>query len=103
MPRISPVLTRRGLLGASAAGGMFGIGWLAGAGEGPGDDAVQSRRNLDSCRGVGFPGTMFRTPRSWAEPNYHKLIDRHEGQFLIREQPDLSSAEVRTVFRHLPS
>ena len=101
MPRISSTLTRRGLLGASAAGGMFGVGWLAGAGGRPGDDSVQRLEHLYSYPGAGFPGKIFRAPRSWAERNYHKLIYWHEGHLATREQPDPSIARAR--FRQLPT
>jgi hypothetical protein len=80
------------LLGASAAGGMFGIGWLAGAGGGQGKDPVQRREHRDSCPAAGFPGKIFRAPPAWAEPNDHKLIYWHAGHVAIREQPDLSFA-----------
>ncbi|HEY4162282.1 MAG TPA: epoxide hydrolase [Dongiaceae bacterium] len=52
-----------------------------------------------------FPGEIYRTPRSWAERSYHKLIYFNEvdkgGHFAAWEQPELFSAELRAAFRSL--
>jgi pimeloyl-ACP methyl ester carboxylesterase len=54
-----------------------------------------------------FPGEIYRTPRSWAERSYHKLIyfnvvDKG-GHFAAWEQPELFSRELRAAFRSLRS
>ncbi|WP_028934629.1 epoxide hydrolase family protein [Pseudonocardia spinosispora] len=52
-----------------------------------------------------FPGELYRTPRSWAERSYHKLIHfgvvDKGGHFAAWEVPDLFSAEMRAAFRSL--
>jgi len=52
-----------------------------------------------------FPGEIYRTPKSWAERAYHKLIYfnvvDNGGHFASWEQPELFSAEVRAAFRSL--
>jgi pimeloyl-ACP methyl ester carboxylesterase len=52
-----------------------------------------------------FPGEIWRTPRSWAENSYPKLIYFNEvergGHFAAWEEPELFSDEVRAAFRPL--
>jgi len=52
-----------------------------------------------------FPGEIYRTPRSWAERSYHKLIYWHEaekgGHFAAWEQPQIFATEIRAAFRSL--
>jgi pimeloyl-ACP methyl ester carboxylesterase len=52
-----------------------------------------------------FPGEIYRTPRSWAEQSFHKLIYWNEvnkgGHFAAWEEPELFSAELRAAFRPL--
>lgn len=52
-----------------------------------------------------FPGEIYRTPKSWAERSYHKLIYFNEvnkgGHFAAWEEPELFSAELRAAFRSL--
>jgi pimeloyl-ACP methyl ester carboxylesterase len=52
-----------------------------------------------------FPGEIYRTPRSWAQRSYHKLIYWNEvdqgGHFAAWEQPELFSSELRAAFRPL--
>ena len=52
-----------------------------------------------------FPGEIYRTPRSWAERSYHKLIYWHEaekgGHFAAWEQPQIFATEIRASFRSL--
>lgn len=52
-----------------------------------------------------FPGEIYRTPRSWAERAYHKLIYFHAvdkgGHFAAWEQPELFASELRAAFRTL--
>ncbi len=52
-----------------------------------------------------FPGEIYQAPRSWAEQNYHQLIDWHEvekgGHFAAWEQPELFATELRAAFRSL--
>ena len=48
---------------------------------------------------------LNRTARSWAEPNFHNLINFNEvdkgGHFAAWEQPDLVAAELRAASRSL--
>jgi pimeloyl-ACP methyl ester carboxylesterase len=52
-----------------------------------------------------FPGEIWRTPRSWVEQSYPKLIYFNEvdkgGHFAAWEEPELFSAEVRAAFKSL--
>jgi pimeloyl-ACP methyl ester carboxylesterase len=52
-----------------------------------------------------FPGEIYRAPRSWAEPSFHKLIYWNEvdkgGHFAAWEQPELFVTEIRAAFRSL--
>ena len=62
--------------------------------------------NLDFPAAVSlFPGENYRTPRTWVERAYHKLIYCHEvdrgGHFAAWEQPQLFSEEVRAGSRPL--
>jgi pimeloyl-ACP methyl ester carboxylesterase len=52
-----------------------------------------------------FPGEIYRTPKSWAERAYHKLIyfnvvDKG-GHFAAWEQPELFARELRAAFKTL--
>jgi pimeloyl-ACP methyl ester carboxylesterase len=52
-----------------------------------------------------FPGEIYRTPKSWAEKAYHKLIyfnvvDKG-GHFAAWEQPELFASELRAAFKTL--
>jgi len=52
-----------------------------------------------------FPGEIWRTPRSWVETSYPKVIYFHEaekgGHFAAWEEPELFSTEIRAAFRTL--
>jgi pimeloyl-ACP methyl ester carboxylesterase len=52
-----------------------------------------------------FPGEIYRTPKSWAERAYHKLIYFHVvdkgGHFAAWEQPELFASELRAAFKTL--
>ncbi|MBO9621540.1 MAG: epoxide hydrolase [Sphingomonas sp.] len=54
-----------------------------------------------------FPGEIFRTPRSWAEKVYPKLVHWNEldrgGHFAALEQPALFVEELRACFRDVRS
>ena len=52
-----------------------------------------------------FPGGIWRTPRSWAEPScptltYFNEVDRG-GHFAAWEEPELFATELRAAFRPL--
>jgi pimeloyl-ACP methyl ester carboxylesterase len=52
-----------------------------------------------------FPGEIYRTPKSWAEKAYHKLIHFNVvdkgGHFAAWEQPELFASELRATFKTL--
>src|SRR6266511_1170397 len=52
-----------------------------------------------------FPGEIWRTPRSWVEASYPKVIYFNEvdkgGHFAAWEEPELFATEVRATFRSL--
>jgi pimeloyl-ACP methyl ester carboxylesterase len=52
-----------------------------------------------------FPGEIWRTPRSWAEKAYSKLIYFNDvdrgGHFAAWEEPELFTTEMRAAFRSL--
>jgi pimeloyl-ACP methyl ester carboxylesterase len=52
-----------------------------------------------------FPGEIWRTPRSWVEASYPKVIYFNDvdkgGHFAAWEEPEIFSSELRGAFRSL--
>ena len=52
-----------------------------------------------------FPGEIWRTPRSWVDASYPRVIYFHEvdrgGHFAAWEEPELFSSELRAAFNSL--
>jgi pimeloyl-ACP methyl ester carboxylesterase len=92
--------------------------WLTGTGasaarsywEAYGPDAPAARNQPLPASTIPFafttvPGEIWRTPRSWVDASYPKVIYFNEvdrgGHFAAWEEPELFSTEVRAAFRSL--